>query len=251
MSNEFVPPPGATRMAINSSVMGWVDENGVVLHSWRKTKRGTRGGGQRRRVEADGQSAAAATPSEINSADSALAPSQRSCGNSAAWVDGKAAATASDVEIQCQKSEIQVPGEPSTDFASNGMSAAADSVAASALPLQADLSGTMSCMTAGGSETAGDSEREDEGIVSGLVTPRLRQHAASDVAAGVSTSANKVDGVLPVQASQNGQSSETPKQLAEMQLLLVRHNEVLSSYLVFCSSTRSWPIVHYGILVLN
>ena len=50
---EFIPPPNATKIQINSNLMGWVDPHGVVLHSWRKTKRGTRGGGQRRRQEAE------------------------------------------------------------------------------------------------------------------------------------------------------------------------------------------------------
>jgi hypothetical protein len=50
---EFVPPAGAVKVQINGSLMGWVDDNGVVLHSWRKTKRGTRGSGQRRRSELD------------------------------------------------------------------------------------------------------------------------------------------------------------------------------------------------------
>jgi hypothetical protein len=31
--------------------MAWLDTRGVVLHSWKKTKRGTRGGGHRKRVE--------------------------------------------------------------------------------------------------------------------------------------------------------------------------------------------------------
>jgi hypothetical protein len=64
---EFVPPPGAVKVQINSALMGWVDAHGIVLHSWRKTKRGTRGGGQQRRLAGESSTQSPAATSEAPS----------------------------------------------------------------------------------------------------------------------------------------------------------------------------------------
>jgi hypothetical protein len=207
-SNDFVPPPGATRTAINSSVMGWVDENGVVLHSWRKTKRGTRGGGQRgaraagQRRKADSSAAPAAAGSTPAASHEGTDPSQPSRSNSAA--------------------EGEASSRHGSDRAKWAAAAGNDGGEAVTPPLQAALSGALSCATAAGSEAGGGSERGGDGSGSGLVTPRLRERAVdSDVAGDSSSCPHKVDGVMPLQPEV--QSSEAPKQL---QQLLVRHSEV-------------------------
>lgn len=71
-----MPLPTAVKVQINSTLMGWVDENGVVLHTWRRTKRGTRGGGQqRRRAEGDMSAGSTPTPSTTTPHAMSAAPS--------------------------------------------------------------------------------------------------------------------------------------------------------------------------------
>ena len=135
--------------------MGWVDENGVVLHSWRKTKRGTRGGGQRRRADAE-------------SADKAAAPSGASPADSAA--DGaNASATLDGVSGDGARASSSLGGAP---FAADGNSIDA----ASTRPIVSD---TLSRASSEGG-TSGPAD---------LMTPRLgRQLSAAQVEAALRSS---------------------------------------------------------------
>ena len=114
-----MPPPGATKIQINSSLMGWVDANGVVLHSWRKTKRGTRGGGQRRRQEAD---AASASTSER----AASAPGAASAGAVAGPADDTESSKGSASEQDRSETVTpMLPGATAADVPSTEPSSAA------------------------------------------------------------------------------------------------------------------------------
>jgi hypothetical protein len=44
----FVPTDGDMKIQLSSTTMAWVDRQGNILHSWKRTKRGTRGGKNRR-----------------------------------------------------------------------------------------------------------------------------------------------------------------------------------------------------------
>ena len=47
----FVPREGDMKMQLSSTTMAWVDRQGNILHQWKRTKRGTRGGKNRRQEE--------------------------------------------------------------------------------------------------------------------------------------------------------------------------------------------------------
>lgn len=50
-SVPFVPGDGDMKMQLSSTTMAWVDRQGNILHQWKRTKRGTRGGKNRRQEE--------------------------------------------------------------------------------------------------------------------------------------------------------------------------------------------------------
>jgi hypothetical protein len=49
--NAFVPADGDMKIQLSSTTMAWVDRTGNILHQWKRTKRGTRGGKNRRQEE--------------------------------------------------------------------------------------------------------------------------------------------------------------------------------------------------------
>lgn len=50
-SAPFVPADGDMKMQLSSTTMAWVDRHGNIRHQWKRTKRGTRGGKNRRQEE--------------------------------------------------------------------------------------------------------------------------------------------------------------------------------------------------------
>eukprot|EP00892_Ulva_mutabilis_P007332 jgi/Ulvmu1/4971/UM207_0015.1 len=58
--SQFFPRPGDMKIQLNSATMAWVDPKGNILHQWKRTKRGTRGGRNRR---VDGNSSPRSTSS--------------------------------------------------------------------------------------------------------------------------------------------------------------------------------------------
>lgn len=47
----FVPSEGDMKIQLSSTTLAWVDRTGNILHQWKRTKRGTRGGKNRRQEE--------------------------------------------------------------------------------------------------------------------------------------------------------------------------------------------------------
>lgn len=73
----FVPSEGDMKIQLSSTTMAWVDRRGNILHQWKRTKRGTRGGKNRRQEEHQSSSTPpqGPTPRAQTPRDSSKAPS--------------------------------------------------------------------------------------------------------------------------------------------------------------------------------